>query len=212
MSNSRRNLGGDTQFDDELKRRGSTLTTTLQQRDSEWRKELVARDRALRIDFREREQAFINEQLKRDHELLKILEVREKEMEHNLLQKAYAFGYLYKEHQKKIKAMIQKRDEELKATLNFREKLWIEAWMVNANLLKMYNAQGEFEGALNSVGSRQNELIKQTDLMQEWYFLNKGDSSTVKSQPLISDFTPSNASYKYEPINLKSYKSYRKRK
>ena len=37
--------------------------------------------------------------------------------------------------------------------------------MVNANLLKMYNAQGEFEGALNSVGSRHNELIKQTTLL-----------------------------------------------
>ena len=129
---------------------------------------MVSRDRALRIEFREREQAFINEQLKRDQELLKILEVREKEMEHNLLKKAYAFGYLYKDHQKEIKATIQNRDEELKSTLNFREKLWIEAWMVNENLLKMYNAQGEFEGSLNSVGSRQNELIKQNALMQEW--------------------------------------------
>ena len=45
-------------------------------------------------------------------------------MEQNLIQKAYAFGYLYKEHQKDIKATIQKRDEELEATLNFKEKLW----------------------------------------------------------------------------------------
>ena len=58
-----------------------------------------------------------------DQELLKILEVKEKEMEQNLLQKANAFRYLYKEHQKEIKATIQKRDEELEAALNFREKL-----------------------------------------------------------------------------------------
>ena len=45
-------------------------------------------------------------------------------MEQNLIQKAYAFGYLYKERQKEIKATIQKRDEELEATLNFKEKLW----------------------------------------------------------------------------------------
>ena len=61
-------------------------------------------------------------------------------MEQNLLQKTDAFGYLYNEHQKEIKATIQKRDEELEATLNFREKLWTESLdLVNANLLKMYN-------------------------------------------------------------------------
>ena len=61
-------------------------------------------------------------------------------MERNLLQKIDAFGYLYNEHQKEIKATIQKRDEELEATLNFREKLWTESLdLVNANLLKMYN-------------------------------------------------------------------------
>ena len=42
----------------------------------------------------------------RDQELIKLMEVREKEMEQNLLQKAKAFGYLYKEHQKEIRATI----------------------------------------------------------------------------------------------------------
>ena len=55
---------------------------------------------------REREMAFINEKLKRDHEILKILEVREKKMEQNMMQKTDAFGYLYNEHQKKIRANI----------------------------------------------------------------------------------------------------------
>ena len=35
----------------------------------------------LRAEFKEREKAFTNEQLKRDQEILKILEVREKEIE-----------------------------------------------------------------------------------------------------------------------------------
>ena len=83
------------------------------------------------------------------------MEIWEKEMEKNMLQKAEAFGYLYKEHQKEIKATIQRRDEELESTLSYREKLWNESFdMVNANLLKMYIAQGEFEGSLNSIGKR----------------------------------------------------------
>ena len=131
-----------------------------------------------------------------------------------MLQKAYAFRYLYKENQKDIKETIHKRDEELELTQNYREKLWTESLdIVNVNLLRMYNAQGEFEGALNSIGLRQNELIRQNTLTRECFFLNKEeDSTTEKPLPLILDFTPSNASYKYEPVNLKPFKYQRKKK
>ena len=71
------------------------------------------RDQALRAELKERDRAFVNDQLMRDQELIMIIEVREKEMEKNLLLKPEAFGYLYKEYQKGIKAFIQKRDEEL---------------------------------------------------------------------------------------------------
>ena len=89
---------------------------------------------------------FVNDQLMKDQELIKLMEVREKEMEQNLLKKVEAFGYLYKEHYKDIKATIQKRDEELEFTLNYRKKLWTESIdLVNQNIVKMYQAQGEFE-------------------------------------------------------------------
>ena len=90
-----------------------------------------------------------------DQDLLQIIEVKVKEMDQNLLQKANAFGYLYKEHQKEIRATIQRRDEEMEASLKYREKLWIESIdLCNFNMIKMYNAQGEFEGALNSIRGR----------------------------------------------------------
>ena len=159
----------------------------------EWKEELVQRDRALRAGLREREKAFVIDQLKRDQELIKLMEIREKEMEQNLLHKEESFGYLYKEHQKEIKATIQRRDEELESSLRDREKLWNESLdMVNANLLKMYTAQGEFEGSLNSIGKRRNELIKQHLLTQERYLFNKGEiSSTGKLESSIPEFTPS---------------------
>ena len=43
-------------------------------------------------------------------------------MEKNMMQKADAFGYLYKEYQKEIKLLIEKKDKEIEATLNYREK------------------------------------------------------------------------------------------
>ena len=66
---------------------------------------------------------------------------------------------MYKEHQKKIRLLIKKRDKEMEATLNYWEKTE-SLDMVNKNLIKMYSAQGDFEGTLNSIGQRKNDLIK----------------------------------------------------
>ena len=50
----------------------------------------------------------------------------------------------------------------MEVTLNYREKLWMENLdMINDNLIKMYSAQGEFEGTLHSIGHRQDDVIKQ---------------------------------------------------
>ena len=178
------------------------------------RDELANRDKFLRAKLKERDKTFINEKLKRDKELLKILEVREKEIEKNMLQKVDAFRYLYKEHQKEIKATIHKRNEDMEASLNSREKLWIDSLDIcNSNMIKMYNAQGEFEGELNSIGGRKNELIRNNARMVEW-MTNQllGDKIAIKPQASISDFTPSQAGYQYDLVNLKPSKSQKKNK
>ena len=99
----------------------------------------------MRVELKQMERTFVNDKIMRYQELIKLMEVREKEMEQNLLEKAEAIGYLYKEH--------QKMDEELESTLNYREKLWAESIdLVNQNMVKMYQSQGEFEQSLNSIG------------------------------------------------------------
>ena len=40
-----------------------------------------------------------------------------------MMRKADDFGYLYTEHQKEIKLLIEKRDKDMEVTLNNREKL-----------------------------------------------------------------------------------------
>ena len=131
-------------------------------------------------ELKTREKAFISDQLKRDSELLKIMKEREDAMEKNQMQKAYAFGYLYKEHQKEIKLLTEKRDKDMEATLNYREKLWTKSLnMVNNSLIKMYYAQGEFEGTLNSIGQKQDDLIKQMAL-SEWFAFNKEKGSKAR--------------------------------
>ena len=128
---------------------------------------------------------------------------------HPTVARIKAFGYLYKEHQKEIRATIQKRDEELESNLNYREKLWTERiYLVNQNLVKMYQAQGEFEQSLKSIGQGQSELIKQNIRMQEWYLFDRnGEGSTPKPEHSIPEFTPLNATYKFEAVNLKPSRS-----
>ena len=70
----------------------------------------------------------------------------------------------------------------MEGTLNYREKCWTENLdMINNNLVKMYFAQGEFEGTLNSIGHRQNDLINKMSLSMEWSAFNiseEGSRST----------------------------------
>ena len=98
--------------------------------------------------------------------------------------------------------------------MNYREKLWTKSIdLVNQNMIKMYQAQDEFEGALKSIGKRQNELIRQHTLTQEWYLFNKGEISLAsKPKPSILEFTPSQANYKCESMNLKPSKSQHQRR
>ena len=135
-------------------------------------------------------------------------------MDQNMFQKVDAFRYLYKNPQKEIRTTIQKMDEELEASLNYKEKLWTRSLdMVDVNMIKMYNAQGEFESALNSIGGRQNELIKFDARMMEWFTLKMlGDGIVERPQASISDFSPSQGAYQYESVNLKPSKSHRKNK
>ena len=50
------------------------------------------RDKALRVNLKEREKAFVQDQLMRDQELIKLMEVRKKEMELNLIKRMKPSG------------------------------------------------------------------------------------------------------------------------
>ena len=78
--------------------------------------------------------------------------------------------------------------------------------MISKNLVKMYSAQGEFEGTLNSIGQRQNELIKKLSLTMEWSVLNKSGEGSRSRQPQVQipEFSPLTTGYKLDPINLPS--------
>ena len=95
----------------------------------------------------------------------------------------------------------------MEGTLNYREKCWTESLdMINNNLIKMYSAQGEFEETLNSIGQRQNDLIKQMTLSMEWSAFNRSEEGSRSKQPPIQipESSPSTTGYKFELVNLHS--------
>ena len=101
-------------------------------------------------------------------------------------------------------------------TLNYKEKCWNESLdMINNNLIKMYSAQSECEGTLNSIRQRENDLIKQMALSMEWSAFNRNEEGSKSKQPQVQIpvFSPSTVGYKFEPVNLhSSYRHDRKRK
>ena len=89
----------------------------------------------------------------------------------------------------------------MEATLNYKVKLWIESLdMINKNFIKMYSAQGEFDGSLNSIGQRKNDLIKPMTLSMEWSAFNKAEEGSKSKQPQVQilEFSSSAAGYKFE--------------
>ena len=87
--------------------------------------------------------------------------------------------------------------------------------MINNNMIKMYSAQGEFEGILNSIEQRQNDLIKQMILSMEWSAFNISEEGSRSKQPQvhIPEFFHSVVGYKFEPVNMHpSHRHNRRRK
>ena len=123
---------------------------------------------------------------------------------------------MYKEHHKEIRALIEKMDKELQGTLNYREKCWTKSLdSINKNLIKIYSTQGELEGTLNSIGQRQNDMIKQLALTMEWSVLNRSGEGSKSGPPQVQipKFSPSAAGYMLDPINIpSSHRHERKRK
>ena len=98
----------DEYMEAELKRRDQNLEEALKQRDEEWKSRWEQREEELSAELKASEDALFFQQLKRKSELFKIMKEIEDSMEKNMLQKVDAFRYLYKEHQKEIRALIEK--------------------------------------------------------------------------------------------------------
>ena len=186
----------------------------LKQRDDEWKEDIKRRERALMQRLDSKVNTFYDEQLKRDEDVLTFLEKREKKMEVSMLQKEKGFEYLYKEQFKEFGKIMEQRDKELEMDNNYRHKLWNDSLdQVNSNLVNIHNVLTKLEGSVNNLAHRQDQLVTLVEYTNEYYLFQR-EEPPAKEKPyiFIPKFPPSLATFNLEPQNLKTSKSYKRRR
>ena len=135
-------------------------------------------------------------------------------MEASMLQKVEGLKYLYKEQLKEFGKLMEKRDKELEMDNNYRHKLWNDSLdQVNSNLVNIHNMLTELEGSMNNLGIRQDHLITLVKYTNDYCIFNREEPpEKEKSDISIPKFPPSLASFNFEPSNLKTSKSYKRRR
>ena len=135
-------------------------------------------------------------------------------METSMLRKAEVFKYLYKEQFKEFGKPMEKRDKELEMDNNYRHKLWNNSLdQVNSNLVNIHNVLTKLEGSVNNLAHRQDQLVTLLEYTNE-YCLFQREEPPAKEKPDIffPKFPPSLATFNLEPPNLKTSKSYKRRR
>ena len=146
--------------------------------------------------------------------MLSFLEKREEKMEASMLQKVEGFKYIYKEQIKEFGKLMEKRDKELEMDNNYRHKLWNNnLYQVNSNLVNVHNVLTKLEGYVNNLGSREDHLVTLVEYTND-YYLFKREEPPAKEKPNISipKYPPSLATFNLGPLNLKTSKSYKRRR
>ena len=99
------------------------------------------------------------------------------------MQKAEGFKYLYKEQFREFGKLVEKRNKELEMDNNYRKKLWNDNLdQVNSNLVNMHTLLTEFEGTMNHIGMRQDELITQVEYTNDRCLFNKEEPLEKENQ------------------------------
>ena len=113
-----------------------------------------------------------------------------------------------------IGKLMEKRDKELEMDNNYRHKLWNDSLdQVNSNLVNIHNVLTELEGYVNNLGSRQDHLVTLREYTNDYCLFNR-EKPPAKEKPDISipKFPPSLATFNLKPPNLKTSKSYKRRR
>ena len=113
-----------------------------------------------------------------------------------------------------LEKLMEKRDKELEMDNNYIHKLWNDSLdQVNSNLVNIHNVLIELEGSVNNLGSRQDHLVTLVEYTNDYCLFNREEPpAKVKPDISIPKFPPSLTAFNLEPPNLKTSKSYKRRR
>ena len=111
---------------------------------------------------------------------------------------------------------MKERDQQLEIDEEYRRKTWLESMdLINQNLSKLLECISEVEETVNQVGERQYTLIRAVQISNETSAKGKGISSALEKQKAeikFPKFSPSEASFDVDPLNIIPKREYKKRK
>ena len=84
---------------------------------------------------------------------------------------------------------------------------------MNSHLVNMHSMLTEIEGSMNILGTRQDQLISLVEYTNDYFLLTR-EGQPKKEKPNISipKFSSSLARFDLDPPNLKTSKSYKRRR
>ena len=109
---------------------------------------------------------------------------------------------------------MEKRDKELEIDNNYKQKLWNDGLdQVNSNSVNIHNVITELKGSMNNLAHRQDQLVTLVEYTNDYYLFQR-EEQLAKEKPdtTFPKFPLSLATFNLEPPNLKTSKSYKRRR
>ena len=109
---------------------------------------------------------------------------------------------------------MEKRDKELEMDNNYINKSWNDSLdRVNSNLVNIHIVLTELEGSMNNLAQRQDQLVTLVEYTNECCLFHREEPPVKENlDNSIPKFPPSLATCNLEPPNLKTSKSYKRRR
>ena len=200
-----------------MNRREEQRNEFLKHREEQFKKEMEERDQDLLKKLKLSHESFYNNQYDRDSQLLTFFKKRDSDMEAKTMEQIKGFKFLYMSLFKDFEKKMKDRDQELDDNDAFKIKIWLENLdLINNNLSKFLEVMTEMERTMNTLGMRQDDLVKKVNLTNELVLEEQiekeNDKKKKRMEMKFPKFSLSLATLDLDPLNIFAPPSKRKKK
>ena len=204
------------QWEEEMNIREDHRKEFLKHQEEQFKKEMEERDQDLLKKLKLSHESFYNNQYDRDSQLLTFLKKRDSDLEAKTMEQIKGLKFFYMSLFKDFEKKMKDRDQELDDNDAFRRKIWLENLdLINNNLSTFLEVMTEMERTMNTLGMRQDDLVKKVNLTNELVLEEQIEKENDKKKKIMEmkflKFSPSLATLDLDPPNIFAPPSKRKK-